>query len=339
LGLAYTWYCYVQDLDDSAAKFLRIGVGLLRSAVRRACQGLEESPDQLPSAIARATFVGGLTGIKLPMTTELAFTLFMRPVRLRKLAVLLACAFLFKPNRLTAEQIPVRHKEGVMHGFLALRTLEGNKLADGEMIQVTEGDTVTDDLIFRFRDGSIYEEKTLFTQKGRFRLLSDHLVEKGPSFKQSRETLIDTSTEQVTIHYKDHDGKEKALTQKLNLPPDLANGLMFTLVKDIEPSAPQTTVSMLATTPKARLVKLAILPEAEKPVSSGINEHKAEVYDVKVQIGGLSGLLARLTQKQPPDSHVWVLGGDAPAVVKSEGPLYEGGPMWRIEQAKPDVLP
>jgi hypothetical protein len=280
-----------------------------------------------------------VTGIKLLGTTEHAFTIFVRPFRLRKLAVLLSCAFLFQPSQLTAEQIPVRHKEGLMHGFLALRTLEGKRVADGEITQVTEGDTVTDHLIFRFTDASIYEEKTVFTQKGYFRLLSDHIVEKGPSFKQPMETLIDTSTGQVTMHYKDHDGKEKALTQKLNLPLDLANGLMFTLIKDIEPNAPQTTVSMLATTPKARLVKLAILPEGERPVSSGGTEHKAVIYDVKVQIRGLSGLLARVTQKQPPDSHVWVLGGDAPAIVKCEGPLYEGGPIWRIELAKPAALP
>src|SRR5438094_4221540 len=81
------------------------------------------------------------------------------PVLLRVVAVLLACALALQPNGLTAEQVPVRHKEGLMHGFLALRTLEGKKLADGEMTQVTEGDRLTDDLIFRFKDGSIYEDK------------------------------------------------------------------------------------------------------------------------------------------------------------------------------------
>src|SRR5437870_12703850 len=58
------------------------------------------------------------------------------PVLLRVVAVLLACALPLQPNELTAEQVPVRHKEGLMHGFLALRTLEGKKLADGEMTQV-----------------------------------------------------------------------------------------------------------------------------------------------------------------------------------------------------------
>lgn len=276
--------------------------------------------------------------IKGLVETEQVFTVFAESAAFRPLAILLVCAVLVQPNGLTAEQVHVRYKEGVVHGFLALRTLEGKKLADGEMTQVAEGDRLTGHLTFRFKDGSIYEEKTVFTQKGSFRLLSDHLVKKGPSFKQPMETLIDASSGQVTVHYTDH-GKERVLNQKLELPPDLANGLMFTLVKDIDPSAPQTTVSMLVTTPKPQLVKLAIFPEGEKPLSSGSTGHKAMLYDVKVQIGGMAGLLARVMRKQPPDTHVWVLGGEAPAFVKSEGPLYQGGPIWRIELAKPAGFP
>jgi hypothetical protein len=207
------------------------------------------------------------------------------------------------------------------------------------MTQVAQGDRVTDHLVFHFKDGSIYEETTVFTQRGSFRLVSDHVVEKGPSFKQPMETSIDASKGQVTVRYTDGDGKEKVLNQKLELPPDVANGLIFTLVKDIDPSAPQTTVSLLATTPKPRLVKLAIFPEDEKLLSKGSIGHKAIVYVVKVEIGGLAGLLARVTGKQPADTHVWVIGGGAPSVVKSEGPLYAGGPMWRIELATPAGLP
>jgi hypothetical protein len=35
------------------------------------------------------------------------------------------------------------------------------------------------------------------------------------------------------------------------------------------------------------------------------------------------------------NTHVWILGGEAPAFVKLEGPLYFGGPIWRIELASP----
>lgn len=266
------------------------------------------------------------------------FAFLVRAVRLRVFATLLAAAVLLQSSAVIADQIPVRHKEALMHGFLALSTLEGTKLADGEMKQVTEGDRLSEDLIFRFKDGSIYEEKIVMTQKGRFQLLSDHVVEKGPSFKHPMETSIDTSTGQVTLHYIDN-GKEKVLNKKVHLPPDLANGLMFTLVKDLDPRASQTTVSMLATTPKPRLVKVAIFPEGERPLSKGSRGHQAIVYDVKVQIGGIAGLLVRVARKQPADAHVWILSGEAPAFVKWEGPLYQGGPIWRIELATPAGFP
>jgi hypothetical protein len=220
-----------------------------------------------------------------------------------------------------------------MHGFLVLRTLQGKALADGEITQVARGDRITAHLLFRFKDGSIYEDTTIFSQGSKFRLLSHHLVQRGPSFKHPTETSIDASTGQVTVRYKDEDGKKKVVTQRLELPPDVANGLLFTLLKNIPPGAQRTTVSLVATTPKPRLVKLAILPQGEEPFSIGSYRHKASHYVVKVQIGGVAGLLARLLGKQPPDTHVWILEGEAPAFVKSEGPLYHGGPIWRIQLA------
>jgi len=126
--------------------------------------------------------------------------------------------------------------------------------------------------------------------------------------------------------------------QRMKLPPDVANGLLLTLMKDIKPSVPRTTVSMVATTPKPRLVKLAILPQGEEPFTIGRFRHTAMRYVVKVEIGGLTGFLARLMGKQPADTHVWVLGGEPPAFVKAEGPLYVGGPIWRIQLASAGIF-
>jgi hypothetical protein len=247
----------------------------------------------------------------------------------------LVCAAPFEPMLLSADQVPVRHTEGLMHGFLALRTLDGKRLADGEMTQVADGERVTSRLIFRFKDGSIYDDTTIFSQRGTFRLLSDHLVERGPSFKQDMETSVEASTGHIMVRYDDKNGKEKALKEQHELPPDVANGLLFTLVKHIQPNVSQTTVSMVATTPKPRVVKLEILPEGKKTIASGNTKHEAILYVVKVKIGGLAGMVAPLLGKQPPDTHVWVLTGNAPAFVKMEGPLYAGGPIWRIELATP----
>jgi hypothetical protein len=203
------------------------------------------------------------------------------------------------------------------------------------MTQVAEGDRVKSRLIFRFKDGSVYDDTTTFSQRGAFRLLSDHLVQRGPSFKQPMESSVEASSGQITVRYKDQDGKEKVLKERRDLPPDLANGLLFTLVKHIQPDVPQTTVSIVAITPKPRVVKLEILPEGEKTIASGNTKHGTVRYVVKVKIGGVAGLVSPLLGKQPPDMHVWVLTGDAPAFVKLEGPLYDGGPIWRIELATP----
>ncbi len=255
--------------------------------------------------------------------------------RFRIMAALLVCAAPFQIISLPAEQVPVRHMEGLMHGFLALRSLDGKRLADGEMTQIAEGDRVTSRLIFRFKDGSVYDDTTVFSQRGAFRVLSDHLVQRGPSFKQPMETSIDASSGQVTVRYRDQNGGTKILKERHDLPPDIANGLLFTLVKHIQPNVPQTMVSMVATTPKPRVVKLEILPEGEKAIASGNTKHETVRYVVKVKIGGVAGLVAPLLGKQPPDTHVWVLTGNAPAFVKFEGPIYEGGPIWRIELATP----
>src|SRR2546430_5526035 len=146
----------------------------------------------------------------------------------RMLAVLLACLATFQTIPLTADQVPVRHMEGLMHGFLALRTLDGRRLADGEMTQIAEGDRVTSRLIFRFKDGSVYDDTTIFSQRGAFRLLSDHLVQRGPSFKQPMEASVEPSSGQVTVRYKDKDGEEKILKERRGQPSHGAHRVLLT---------------------------------------------------------------------------------------------------------------
>jgi hypothetical protein len=56
---------------------------------------------------------------------------------------------------LCADTVSVRHTEGIVHGFLALRTLDGTTIADGDLIQHAQGDRVTSRLVFHFKDGSL----------------------------------------------------------------------------------------------------------------------------------------------------------------------------------------
>jgi hypothetical protein len=258
----------------------------------------------------------------------------MRYSRLILIATLACAIFLPTPTPSLA-QTPALNTEGELHGFLVLRASEGEVIASGEVSQTTRGDRVTTRLVFRFKDGSLNEETTIFTQRGAFRLVSDHLVQKGPSFKRPMDLSVNGSTGQVTVRYSDDDGKEKVITEQLKLPPDVSNGFIFSVLKNLQPGAPKTTVSMVVAAPKPRIVKLVIVPEGEDSFSIAGSVHKATRYVVKIDIGGAAGVVAPLVGKQPPDTHVWLVAGPSPIVIKSEGPMFDGGPIWRTELASP----
>ena len=250
------------------------------------------------------------------------------------IVLLLVSIVFFQPGASSADPVAVRHTEGTFHGFLVLRTTEGKTLAAGDLIEITEGDRVTSRLIFRFKDGSIDDESTVFTQHLTFRLVTDHHVQKGPAFPHAMDVSIHASTGQIQIRSMEG-GKDKTEMYHLNLPPDLANGIMLTLMKNIPPDAKETKVSFVAANPKPRLVKLAITPQGEDTFSAAGWRHGARRYVVKVELGGLTGIVAPLIGEQPRDTYVWVVGGDAPAFVKFEGPLYLRGPLWSIELTSP----
>jgi len=240
----------------------------------------------------------------------------------------------FQPDA-WGESIPVRHVEGTIHGFLVLRTQEGRAIGSGDLVQVIRGEEVTSRLTFRFKDGSVDDETAVFSQRDNFELISDHHIQKGPSFPHAMDMSIDVRSGEVTVRSMGKDGKEEVTTDHLDIPPDLANGMVLSLMKNIRPETPETKVSMIVATPKPRLVKLTISPKGEEPFSLAGSPRKATHFVIKIELGGVTGLVAPLLGKKPPDIHVWIIGGMAPAFVKEEGPFYEGGPVWSIQLTSP----
>lgn len=247
----------------------------------------------------------------------------------------LLVAILLQPSPLSAEPIPVRYPEGTTHGFLALRTPEGKLLASGDLTEVLHGNEVVSHLAFHFKNGSVDDDTTVFSQHGTFRLISDHHIQKGPSFPHPSNISINASTGRVTVRYqgKDH---EKVETGHLDLPPDLANGILLNLLKNISPDTKETKVSYVGGAPKPRVVHLSITPDGEETFSVAGARHKATLFRVKVEIGGIAGLIAPLIGKQPADTKVWVVHEGAPAFVRADGALYVGGPIWSIQMTGPE---
>ena len=263
----------------------------------------------------------------------------MRRLQGARQAQLLGAGLVFAtvalPGLLAAEPVAVRYTEGAVHGFLVLRTLDDRFLADGDMTQTVDGDRVTARLVFNFKDGSLMEQTTVYSQRQRFRLISDRVVQKGPAFPQPLDMSVDGTSGKVTVRYQDERGQSQNETEQFDVPPDLANGIVSKLLMNARPETMPKSVSIIAATPKPRMVRLAISGAGRDRFSVGGSGRQATHHVLKVEIGGLAGVLAPLFGKQPPDSHVWIAGGDVPAFVRAEQPFYAGGPVWRIELAGP----
>jgi hypothetical protein len=243
------------------------------------------------------------------------------------LLALLPLALLSVPPA-SAEPVAVRYPQGTVHGFVVVKTLEGKRIATGDSIQTVHGDRVTSQLTLHFRDGSLDEETTVFTQEKVLRLISDHHVQRGPSFPKPIDVMIDAVTGQITSH--DKDGKERQ--DHMDLDPDVANGLPSYLLMNLDPAAPEVKVAYVAPTEKPRLIHLSIKSGGEVPISIGGVRRKAVDYILHAELGGVAGVIAPIIGKAPPDQHVWMLAGPAPVFIRQQGQFYEGGPTWRMEQ-------
>ncbi len=172
---------------------------------------------------------------------------------------LMACA-------LHADQIAVRHPCGYIHGFLVVKDMDNKIVGSGDIVQRPAGSRVTSVMTLHFTDGSLYEETSVFSQRRTFQLLTYKLVQKGPSFKTPKTFSFDTASGNVRIDYIDKKDNGKSIADHIDLPPDLANGIVPLLLTNTDPKT-ETTLSMVVSTPKPRVVKLKIMGAAQDPFS------------------------------------------------------------------------
>lgn len=252
---------------------------------------------------------------------------------MRKLGLLWLFLSLTTSLTATAEPVSVKHTQGATRGFLVIRSESGAPLGSAEFTQLAKGYVVTSRLVYRFRDGSIDDETMTFTQHGTFHLLRDHHTQKGPFFPKPIDISVDTETGLVTSKSEDKDGKPKVDVEHMDIPADLANGVIGTLLLNIPKDTAPVKLGFLAPTGKGRLVKLVISPDGEKKFRVAGTSRTASVFRVHVDIGGLAGAIAPIVGKQPEDAFIWVLEGETPALIRQVGQLYVGGPTVSVELA------
>jgi hypothetical protein len=236
---------------------------------------------------------------------------------------------------LAAAPVRVRLPEGNARGFLVLRSLAGDAIAYGELRQKPVGGAIESVLTLNFKDGSVLEETATFTQRELFRLEAYRLLQRGPSFPEQEISFDRKRRQYRATTARDEQEKPESASGPLEMPADLYNGMALVLLKNLPPGA-RASVQIAAFMPKPRLLKMTLGPEGDERVTVGGQAKKVARYLVNLEIGGLTGALAPLVGKEPPDLRYWLVTGEVPAFVRFQGAMFLNGPVWRLEMTTPE---
>ena len=197
--------------------------------------------------------------------------------------------------------VPVRFVEGVTRGFLTIRAPNKKPSATGDLLQVVHGNAVESRMVFKFADGSVYDETVVFSQQRVFTLLSYRLIQRGPSFPEEMEVSVDREKGTYTARARRGDSHDEA-SGRIDLPPDVYNGMALMLLKNL-PKGASETVHVLAFTPKPTLIQLEMRPAGEDPVAAGARALTATHFVLAPKLGAIRRAGAVLLGKSPSTYH------------------------------------
>jgi hypothetical protein len=210
---------------------------------------------------------------------------------------------------------------------MVVHTEAGKIIAGCEFSQSVQGDEVSMRLTYKFADGSVDDETTTYRQQGTLRLIRNRHIEKGPFFVKPVDFAVEAASGTATSRIQDRNGRVHIESHHIDLPDDLANGFVGTVLLNTQQNTAPFRVSLLAPVGDGRLIRLLISQEGEQPFHMAGQALRATVFRIHPELGGVVGMIAPLIGLQPKDVMVWVLEGDAPAVVRIVGQLGGYGPM------------
>jgi membrane protein len=244
----------------------------------------------------------------------------------------LALVPLLWTTALDAAPVRVRFPEGTTRGFLAIRNARGELIGHGELRQKPRGDEIDSRLLLQFRNGSVHDEATTYSQQGTFRLESYRLTQRGPSFPGAEISFDRRSGRYRARTRARAEGPEDSASGELAMPADLYNGMALLVLKNMLPGE-QATGQLAVFTPKPRLLRMDLRQEGEDRVVFAGAPKQATRHLVNLEIGGITGVVAAVIGKSPPDLRYWLVLGEIPAFVRFEGSMFLNGPVWRVEMA------
>src|SRR5205814_9279855 len=139
---------------------------------------------------------------------------------------------------------------------------------------------------------------------------SYHLVQRGSAFAEDIEISLERATGKYRVKTRARqDEREQVLEDTLELPPDVYNGLVLTVAKNL-PKGASETIHYVAFTPTPRLIQLELAPAGERTLVTGEPAKTATHYVPSPSPCNWLNLIATLSGPGPPDSNARILNDE-----------------------------
>ena len=155
--------------------------------------------------------------------------------------------------------------EGVTRGFLAIRTPQGDRIGHGELTQRPRGDEVDSRLLLQFKDGSVHDETTTYSQRGVFRLEAYHLTQRGPLLPRCRRLPSIGRADAIRRRHGRRPARPRRRRAGVRDAAGSRQRLTLLLLKNL-PRGERATAQLAAFTPKPRLLRMELHQEGEDRV-------------------------------------------------------------------------
>ncbi len=224
-------------------------------------------------------------------------------------------------------------REGAAHGFPALRSIDGELLAQGEFLQHVEGDAIRRTIHYTFGPGHWVEESSSLRQ-------DPELVQEAWSWQEVRDGIVERRFEidfesGTATAEKREDGRVKRWSAHLDLQPGVAfAGSAFSLALGRERERLQrgepVELQGVGFLPKPKAATLEVSYVGLERMTMGDRTVLGEHYVLHPKIPAIARLFV-----DPPDSNLWLTSPGPAAFLRWEGAMAEtDDPIVRV-----DLLP
>jgi hypothetical protein len=235
--------------------------------------------------------------------------------------------------RLADQAVDPTSREGSAHGFPALRSIDGELLAQGEFLQRVEGDHLRRTIHYTFGVGHWVEETSSLRQ-------DPELVQESWTWQEVRDGIVERRFEidfaaGTAAAEKREDGRVKRWSARLDLQPGLAfAGSAFSLALGRERERLQrgehVELQGVGFLPKPKAATLEVSYVGLERMTMGDRTVFGEHYLLHPKIPAVLRLFV-----DPPDANLWLTSPQPSAFLRWEGPMAEAGdPIVRV-----DLLP